>query len=187
VNDLDAYLPAITAGDAEAFGAWMAEAEPVLRDRLRCFASRVDTEAVLQETLLRLWQLAPRFDHDGKPNGLLRLGFVVARNLAVSECRRLRSSPVEPQQLAETLGGAEARPPDPLLRKVIQLCRDRLPRQPALALSARLGASGAEPDEALARRLQMRTNTFLQNFGRARKLLLECLRKRGVDLEAELA
>ena len=31
----------------------------------------------------------------------------------------------------------------------------------------------------------MTLNTFLQNVGRARKLIAECLRKRGVDL-AEL-
>jgi RNA polymerase sigma-70 factor (ECF subfamily) len=33
----------------------------------------------------------------------------------------------------------------------------------------------------------MRKNTFLQNFGRARKLLAECLRRRGIDLALELA
>ena len=32
----------------------------------------------------------------------------------------------------------------------------------------------------------MRLNTFLQNFTRARKLLAECLRKRGVDLSEVL-
>jgi RNA polymerase sigma-70 factor (ECF subfamily) len=39
----------------------------------------------------------------------------------------------------------------------------------------------------VAATLGMKKNTFLQNFGRARKLLVECLRKRGVDLEVELA
>jgi RNA polymerase sigma-70 factor (ECF subfamily) len=32
----------------------------------------------------------------------------------------------------------------------------------------------------------MRLNTFLQNFGRARKLLAECLAKHHIDLDAEL-
>jgi RNA polymerase sigma-70 factor (ECF subfamily) len=31
-------------------------------------------------------------------------------------------------------------------------------------------------------RLGMKLNTFLQNFTRARKLLADCLRSRGVDL-----
>jgi len=33
----------------------------------------------------------------------------------------------------------------------------------------------------------MRTNTFLQNVTRARKLIAECLERHGVDLAAELA
>ena len=32
----------------------------------------------------------------------------------------------------------------------------------------------------------MRKNTFLQNFGRARRLLADCLRQRGIDLKTEL-
>jgi hypothetical protein len=33
----------------------------------------------------------------------------------------------------------------------------------------------------------MRLNTFLQNVTRARRLLAQCLRRGGVDLERELA
>ena len=88
--DLDAHLPAIQAGDADAFGRWLAGAEPGLRESLRSFAASVDTEAVLQESLLRTWQVAPRVVSDGKPNTLLRLAVRIARNLAVSERRRLR-------------------------------------------------------------------------------------------------
>ena len=36
-------------------------------------------------------------------------------------------------------------------------------------------------------RAGMSLNTFLQNFTRARKLLAECLGKRGIDLAAEMA
>jgi len=188
VTDLDVHLSAITAGDAHAFGRWMSGAEHPLRQSLRGFAAVVDTEAVLQETLLRLWQVAPRFLPDGRPNGFLRLGYKIARNLAVSEARRRRTSPVEPAVMAETVdGGVDAKPPDPLLRRVIQLCRERLPKKPAQALSARLGAEGRDSDAVLAERLGMRKNTFLQNFTRARKLLMECLKRQGVDLEAEMA
>jgi RNA polymerase sigma-70 factor (ECF subfamily) len=38
----------------------------------------------------------------------------------------------------------------------------------------------------LAERLGMRLNTFLQNVTRARKLLVECLERRHVDLTLEL-
>ena len=59
--------------------------------RCASFAAVVDVEAVLQESLLRVWQVAPRFDADGGPNGLLRLAIRIARNLAVSELRRTRT------------------------------------------------------------------------------------------------
>jgi RNA polymerase sigma-70 factor (ECF subfamily) len=79
------------------------------------------------------------------------------------------------------------RVPDPMLRARIVECRERLPQKPAQALAARLEAAGAEHDARLAERLGMTKNTFLQNFTRARALLAECLEKRGVDLDAELA
>jgi hypothetical protein len=39
----------------------------------------------------------------------------------------------------------------------------------------------------LAERVRMRPNTFLQNVTRARRLLADCLRRRGVDLALELS
>jgi RNA polymerase sigma-70 factor (ECF subfamily) len=134
--------------------------------------------------------VSPRFVPDGRPNGLLRLGVRVARNLAISELRRLRSAPVEDEVLERTHAeGRTIEPcpgPDPLLRRTIADCSEKLPDKPSAALSARLANGGAEPDEVLATRLGMRLNTFLQNFTRARKLLAECLEQRGVDLGAEL-
>ncbi|MBA3397052.1 MAG: sigma-70 family RNA polymerase sigma factor, partial [Deltaproteobacteria bacterium] len=94
-SDLDLHLGAIVAGDTRAFARWLAGAEPPVRESLRSFARVVDVEAVLQEALLRVWQVAPRFVADGRPNGLLRLGVRIARNLAVSEVRRTRAVPVE--------------------------------------------------------------------------------------------
>ena len=67
--DLDSHLSAIIAGDTAALGRWMASSEQTVRHSLRGFAARVDTESVVQETFLRIWQVAPRFHHDGKPNG----------------------------------------------------------------------------------------------------------------------
>jgi RNA polymerase sigma-70 factor (ECF subfamily) len=182
MSDADDQLAGIVAGDADAFARWLAGAEWRLRASLRSFAERVDTEAVLQETLLRVWQVAPRFRPDGRPDGLLRLAIRIARNLAVSELRRDRLEPAELEAAPPP-----DRPGDPLLRRAIEECRARLPRQPGLALGARLESGGTEPDELLATRLGMRRNTFLQNIARARRLLAECLRRRGVDPIGELA
>jgi len=186
--DLDAWLPAIIAGDAAAFGRWLAGAERPVRESLRSFAAAIDVEAVLQEALLRVWQVAPRFVPDGRPNGLLRLGVRIARNLAISEVRRVRAVPAEAGDLEAALAAAErqAAPPDPMLRDAIRACRDKLPARPRQALDARLEDGGGAGDPDLAASLGMRLNTFLQNVTRARQLLAECLRRRGVILDVEL-
>jgi RNA polymerase sigma-70 factor (ECF subfamily) len=187
--DLDRHLPAIAAGDPDAFARWVAGAEPRIRDSLSSFAAAVDAEAVVQEALLRVWQVTPRFRPDGRPNGLVRLAVRIARNLAVSDLRAHgRSVPGDDAELArllDTLAASEIpEGPDPFLRRLIEACREALARQPLAALEARLGASGTEPDAALAARLHMRLNTFLQNVTRARKALAECLKRGGVDVEA---
>ena len=94
-----------------------------MRLALRSFAAVVDVEAVLQEALLRVWQVAPRFVPDGKPNGLLRLGVRIARNLATSELRRTRARPVD--DLEDTIRAPVAAAPDPHLRAAIVACRDQ--------------------------------------------------------------
>lgn len=185
MDDFDIHLPGIVAGEPEAFTRWLAGAERPLRQSLRSFAARLDTEALLQETLLRVWQVAPRVVADGGGNSLLRLGLAIARNLARSGLRRARTDPVAIEVLErETTDTALLEPalPDPLLRALIEDCARRLPRQPALALQLRLGAAGSEPDESLARRADMKLNTFLQNFGRARRLLAACLSDRGLPV-----
>jgi RNA polymerase sigma-70 factor (ECF subfamily) len=180
--DLDVHLPLVSAGDPEAFASWVAGAEPSLRASLASFASVVDTEAVLQEALLRVWQVAPRCVPDGKPNALFRLAFRITRNLALSEARRARAL-VEPSE--ERFGESDPRPVDPMLRRALLECHEHLPKQPRLVFDARI-ASAPEPDVEIAARLGMKLNTFLQNFGRARKLLAECLDKKGIAL-AEIA
>ncbi|WP_394841327.1 sigma-70 family RNA polymerase sigma factor [Pendulispora brunnea] len=183
MNDLDIHVSAIRAGSAEAFGHWLAGAERPVRESLRSFAAHLDTEAIVQEALLRVWQVAPRFEPDGAPNGLLRLAVRIARNLAISERRRLRPDIEIP---VDDVPAPAPAAPDPMLRRLIEDCHRDLPEKPALALRARIAGGGTESDDALARRLSMQKNTFLQNFTRARKLLAECLERRGVRL-AELA
>jgi RNA polymerase sigma-70 factor (ECF subfamily) len=156
-----------------------------VRDSLGSFATVVDVEAVLQEALLRVWQVAPRFAADGRPNGLLRLGIRIARNLAVSEVRRTRATPVDTDDLEAALAtAAEHGPaqPDPMLRDAIVDCRDRLPPKPRQAFDSRLASTGGQDDVELAQALGMKLNTFLQNFTRARQLLVDCLKRKGIAL-----
>lgn len=189
--DLDVHLAGIRAGDAQAFGAWLVGAEPSLRRGLRSFARQVDVEAVLQEALLRTWQVVPRFEPDGKPNGLVRLAQRIAWNLSISEIRRQKRQPTTDPELLEAGLDASQRYepnlPDPLLRETIERCRDKLPPQPKRALELRLEGEGRVPDATLAERLGMRKNTFLQNMSRARKLLQECLERAGIDLRGALS
>jgi RNA polymerase sigma-70 factor (ECF subfamily) len=182
--DLDEHLAAIQAGDPVAFGRWVAAAEPVLRETLRSFATVVDTEAVLQEALLRVWQVAPRFVPDGRANGLFRLSVRITRNLAVSE--RRRTGREIPDADPEPTVTVRLVPHDPHLRRRIDECHDALPAKPKEALTARLASGGTLPDEVLAERLSMRVNTFLQNITRGRQLLERCLEEHGVDLALEI-
>jgi RNA polymerase sigma factor (sigma-70 family) len=184
--DLDFHLAAIVAGDANAFARWLAGSEPTVRATLRSFAAVVDVEAVLQEALLRVWQVAPRFVADGEPNGLLRLGIRIARNLAVSELRRTQARPALPSELEDALPEVRPTEPDPMLRRAIAECRDKLPPKPREVFDARLASAGARDDVELASSIGMRVNTFLQNFTRARQLLADCLRKRGIIVDQEL-
>jgi RNA polymerase sigma-70 factor (ECF subfamily) len=176
-------LSRIVAGDSDAFGQWVAGVEHSLRLSLRKYAAAVDTEAVLQEALLRVWQVAPRFKPDGEANALLRFAVITARNVALMELRRTAQPVVD--EVPDV--PVHAALPDPMLRAAVLDCRGKLPKQPRLALETRLESQGADDDHALAERVGMKLNTFLQNFTRARRLLFECLKKRGVELEMEMA
>jgi RNA polymerase sigma factor (sigma-70 family) len=185
--DFDVHLPGIQMRDTRAFARWMATCEPSVRESLRSFVTVVDVEAVLQESLLRVWHVSPRFVPDGQPNALLRFAVRIARNLAISEVRRTKARPVEDDALERMIPAAEPEEPDPMLRGRIEECFGRLPDKPRQALDARLRSEGRTDDDALAASLSMRLNTFLQNFGRARKLLAECLEKHGISIAQELA
>ena len=176
---------AIISGDLDAFARWVARAEPRIRRSLSSFAGRVDTEALVQDALLAVWQVAPRFQPDGRPEGLLRLGIRIAQHRAISELRRARVAPTEIEALERAAAALaeDPQPPDPLLRRLIQGCRDKLPERPARALAQRLAAHGGRSDAELAQELGMRLNTFLQNIRRARLALADCLQSQGVSLD----
>lgn len=177
-------LQAMASGDALAFARWSSSVERPLRLSLRAFATSVDVEAVLQETLLRCWQIAPRFTHDGRPNALLRFAMRTSRNVAVSECRKRGAAARD--ELAPPDEHVSPVTPDPHLRERIVKCREKLPKQPRAVLEQRLGSGGENDDTELATRLGMSLNTFLQNFTRARRFLRECLEKAGINLDGEL-
>lgn len=180
--DLDPLHPALAAGDLDALASFMAAAEAPLRRALGSFAAHVDVEAVLQETFLQLWQVAPRLVLDGQPQALLRFCHRCARNLCLTQVRRRVRALRYAEELAaqDEPGLSPEAAPDPLLRAALAECQAALPRKPQAALHSRLAAQGDAADATLAERLGMSLNTFLQNFTRARRLLAECLRKRGV-------
>jgi RNA polymerase sigma-70 factor (ECF subfamily) len=182
VIDLDDHLVAIAAGDARAFARWLAGAEPALRAGLRRFAAQVDVEAVLQEALLRTWTLARRVTPDGRPNALLRYAATIAHRLAIDETRRLARRPTEALEHEPAVPAPQL--PDPRLAATIRACLDALPPAPGRALGQRLDAAGGVHDRELAEAVGMSLNTFLKNVGRARALLLDCLGRHGVRLEA---
>jgi RNA polymerase sigma-70 factor (ECF subfamily) len=189
VSRLDTLLPAIVAGDSRAFGQWVAGAEARLRMSLASFAARLDVEALVQETLLRVWQTAGRVEirEAGGGESSLRYAIRIARNLAISELRRARLSATEApalERMLEAAGPVPEAPPDPLLRTAIRDCVEKLPKRPRAVFDARLLACGGRSDVELAAGLEMKTNTFLQNYGRARKLLVECLGGQGIVLDA---
>lgn len=135
----------------------------------------------MQETLLRMWQLAPRFTPDGKPNALLRYAVRTAHNLAITEARRNGSREIANLAHEELPRPGRAEDPDPELGEAITGCMKELPRRPKSALRARLRSSYVS-DKTLAGDLGMSTNTFFQNIRRARLALLECLQRRGFAL-----
>ncbi len=185
--DLDIHHDRIIAGDADAFARWLASAEPALRATLRSFAQQVDTEAILQEGLLRVWQYAGRVERDGGGNSLLRYGARVCQNLAIDEARRNQRAATEPIELSPEPVAPRVRPPDPKLMKHLEECLGKLPSRPSSAIKARLQCGATVDDHHLAASCEMKLNTFLKNVGRARQLLVRCLEGHGVKLSEELA
>jgi RNA polymerase sigma-70 factor (ECF subfamily) len=177
------------SGDPAAFAEWMAMVEHPLRRSLARFARAVDVEVVVQETFMRMWLVAcdnTRRLEGG--NASLKFALRVARNVAHEELRHTRLFNFYDDkalgELPETVFVPEL--PDPALRKAINECVDRLPAKPRTALNARV-QDGQLPDRDLAAGVKMKLNTFLQNIVRARKLVAECLEKRGVRLKEVLS
>ena len=176
-------------GDRGAFTQWMGMVEIPLRRSLHRFARAVDVEAVVQETLVRMWLLAgdPRRVLEGS-RASLKYAFAVGRIVALEEMRRYRQDRFVELDVIENLpeGRINPDPSDPALARKLQDCLAGLPGRPREALWARVH-NGSLPDRQLAADLRMKANTFFQNIVRARRLLRECLERRGVRLEEILS
>lgn len=183
---LDDLFRRTQSGEVDAFSGWVRRVEPELRRRLRPFARVADIEAVIQESLLRMWKLAPTLELTGE-NASLRYLATIAKNLAVHEARRWGAE----VPLVDREGEAFEipAPPEPSadhgLRAAILDCLERLSGAPARALGMRL-ESGERSDRELAGRLRMKLNTFLQNVVRARRSVADCLDGKGIRLEEVL-
>jgi RNA polymerase sigma factor (sigma-70 family) len=177
--DTDAELDAIQAGDTEAFARWFSMVEHDIRLSLRGFGTRVDTEAVFQEAMLRVWNAARHVVKRG-PHSLLRYAITTARRAAIDEIRRAGHE--VPLDAPETPEMEDPHPAaaDPFLMARIRDCFGSLPGRPKAALGARMQDGGILPDRTLAERCRMKLNTFHQNIGRARRLMAECLEAHGV-------
>ena len=185
---VDALFARARMGDREGFAEWMGCVERPIRLALRRFATAVDVEGVVQETLMRMWILA----HDRSrtlegENASLRFAIGMARNIAASEARRIgRIAYVAPGELPEP-----AVPPDPEpdagLRRAILECLEALVNRPREALLARLRWQPQETDARIAARLHMTVNTFLQNIVRARRQMADCLAGKGISVTEMLS
>jgi len=185
MSELDEAFARTRVGSSSDFTTWVRMTEMPLRRSLRPFAAAVDVEAVLQEGLLRMWTLAPTLELDGE-NASLHYALRLTRNLALSEVRRLKrvdDTHARALEDAQSPGVVMDDQPDPALARAIERCVSELPHRPRAALMARLRPA---PDKALAKMLDMKLNTFLQNVVRARRLLRDCLEEAGVQLREYL-
>lgn len=182
MTSIDEAFARTQAGNHDGFAAWVRLCEPSVRESLRSFAARVDTEAVVQETLLRMWVVAPTLELDGE-NASRAFACRVARNLALSEARRTRAATFDPIEPPLDASVPPDSPSDEGLLARIRECFAALGGKPKTALRARVDSGGLVRDAALAERLGMTLNTFLQNIVRARKSMDECLRRHGVLAE----
>ena len=182
-TDIDTLFARVRMGDKLAFSRWMGRVERPIRMSLARFARAVDVEAIVQETLLRMWVLATRSlrELEGE-NASLRFAIGLARNLARSEARRMgRMQFLPPEDLPDVpLDPPPA--PDPGLAAAIRDCVGKLTAKLRAVLESRVARGALEPDRELAAALGMKLNTFLQNVVRARQQMRTCLEGKGVPL-----
>jgi DNA-directed RNA polymerase specialized sigma24 family protein len=188
LSAIDTAFAKARAGDRDAFADWMGGVELPIRVSLRRFVQAVDLEAVMQETLLRMWILSQDRGRtlEGE-DASLRFAIGVARNLARAEARRMgRERLLPPENLPEPAVDPEP-VSDPGLRRAIMECVEKLAAKPLQALRARMRFCAFMPDRDIAARAGMKLNTFLQNIVRARKQVANCLERKGISLQEAMS
>jgi len=182
MSEIDDRWSLACRGGERAFGEWAGRVERPVHLSLRPFARAVDTESVVQETLVRMWHRS----RDPDPtltgeNASLRYAIRVAHNLARNVARKHRREHLLPPEDLPHEPGPTTEPSesDPLLRRIIQRCLDALPGPLRRALRVRLHG-GHRPAREQATEAGMTVNTFHQNIVRARRNLGGCLEKHGV-------
>jgi DNA-directed RNA polymerase specialized sigma24 family protein len=180
-SETDTLYARVRERDKVAFGQWMGRVERPIRASLARFARAVDVEAIVQETLLRMWIVATEGLRDLQgPDASLRFAVGMARNLARAEARRNgRLQFLPPEDLPEVSRDPEP-VPDPGLAAAIRDCVANLSPKLRTVLNERVYGGPFHPDRVLADRLQMRLNTFLQSVVRGRAQIRTCLEKKGV-------
>ena len=182
MSDVDDLWARVRSGDRIAFGDWMGRVERPIRFSLSRFARNVESEVVVQETLMRMWLLAQEPRELKGPDASLRFAIGMARNIALGEARRREREVSLPED--DVIEEPRPEPPsDPGLARAIRDCLDRLTGQVAKAIVARIESGHRLSDRALAQLVGMTTNTLLQNIVRARRKIADCLEAKGVPRE----
>ena len=162
----------------------MGRVERPIRAAVRAYARAVDTEAITQETLMRMWDFAR---DDGRTltgeNASLRYSIRMAQGLARNEARkRGRAVLLPPEDMPEQPVQPDE-PLSPAFVRIVRECWDLLTDKRLMAMAARMKWGAARTDRETAQSVGMTTNTFLQNVVRARRQLAECMAGKGIDLK----
>lgn len=175
-----ALMRRIAAGDAAAYRSVVdAHLSAILAYAYRLLGSREEAEEVAQETFLRVWQNAERYESTARLTTWLH---TIARNQAVDRLRKRRPTLGSDSLDAEPASG---RPSDFLERKQaaegVQQALERLaPRQrEAIVLVHYQGLSNGEAAEVLG----VGVEAVESLLGRARRKLRELLQ--GVESDSE--
>lgn len=175
--DLEMLLARVAAGDRAAFGRlYAATAAKLFGIVLRISRDRALAEDVLQDTFVRVWRNAARYEPDsGRPITWMA---AIARNAAIDALRRRRAHDVRvvadvEEDAAGEIADDRALAVDPADREALRTCLGRLEEQQrqCVLLAYQDGCSREE----LAERFGRPVGTIKTWLHRALARLKECL------------
>lgn len=174
-NSLPDLLEATSRGDRAAFGSlYEATAPKLFGVILRITRNRSVAEEVLQETYIKIWQNAERFNPDaGKPIAWLA---AIARNRSIDRIRSERIErrrPADDDKILERLPAISSG--DPADRESLRTCLSSLEEEArnCVVLAYCLGFSREE----LAERFNRPVGTIKTLLHRSIRLLRACMEK----------